>query len=159
MGFRFRRSIRLLPGIRLNIGKRGVSTSVGVRGAHVTVGHGQVRETVGLPGTGLSYTHVEKAQQDAPGPAPAGEIPKGRVWRGWLWIGLISAVIACILGAAIVAASAVRRGAVEPHAMFTRRSSLAYSHHLDPRKAINICRVRRVSSSSKSSKRHAVAAW
>ena len=59
MGWRFRRSIRLFPGIRLNIGKRGVSTSIGVRGAHVTLGHGKVRETVGIPGSGLSYTHVE----------------------------------------------------------------------------------------------------
>ena len=40
--FRFRRSIKILPGIRLNVGKRGVSTSIGVRGAHITVGHGQV---------------------------------------------------------------------------------------------------------------------
>jgi hypothetical protein len=62
MGFRFRRPIRILPGIRLNIGRRGVSTSVGVRGAHVTVGHGQVRETVGVPGSGLSYTHLGKSR-------------------------------------------------------------------------------------------------
>ena len=33
MGFRFRRSVRLFPGVRLNIGKRGVSASVGIRGA------------------------------------------------------------------------------------------------------------------------------
>src|ERR1700722_477483 len=30
MGFRFRRSIKLLPGIRLNFGKRGISTSISV---------------------------------------------------------------------------------------------------------------------------------
>ena len=43
MPFRFRRSVRLAPGIRLNVGKSGVSISVDVRGAHVTVGHGQTR--------------------------------------------------------------------------------------------------------------------
>jgi hypothetical protein len=49
---RFRHSVRILPFLRLNIGKRGVSTSIGVRGAHITtVGHGQVRETVGLQGS------------------------------------------------------------------------------------------------------------
>jgi hypothetical protein len=55
MGFRFRRSIRILPGIRLNLGKRPTSVSLGVRGAHVTMrpGH-KVRATVGVPGTGLS---------------------------------------------------------------------------------------------------------
>jgi hypothetical protein len=28
MGFRFRRSIKILPGIRLNFGKRGVNNAV-----------------------------------------------------------------------------------------------------------------------------------
>jgi hypothetical protein len=65
MGFRFRRSIRILPGIRLNIGKRGVSTSIGVRGARVTIGHGQTRSTVGIPGSGLSFTHISKPHSTA----------------------------------------------------------------------------------------------
>jgi Protein of unknown function (DUF4236) len=63
MGFRFCRSVQILPGLRLNFGKRGVSTSIGGRGAHITIGHGQVRETVGLAGTGLSYTHVDGTHQ------------------------------------------------------------------------------------------------
>jgi hypothetical protein len=62
MGFRFRRSIKIAPGVRINLSKSGVSTSIGTRGAHVTVGHGKVRETVGIPGTGLSYTEVHGAQ-------------------------------------------------------------------------------------------------
>ena len=60
MGFRFRRSIRLLPGVRLNLGKRGVSVSAGVRGAHVTVSEHGTRTTVGVPGTGLSYTDYQR---------------------------------------------------------------------------------------------------
>jgi hypothetical protein len=91
MSFRFRRSIRVLPGLRLNVGKRGMSTSIGGRGAHVTIGRGQLRDTVGLPGTGLSYTQVEgppKTHQDGPGaalPQPVAEsLPKGVAWRGWL---------------------------------------------------------------------------
>lgn len=78
MPLRFRRSIRILPGIRLNIGNRGVSTSIGVRGAHVTLGHGQVRETVGLPGTGLSYTEVHRTHQDAPGEAQQPAVAEGQ---------------------------------------------------------------------------------
>ena len=31
----------------------------------MTIGHGQVRETVGIPGTGLSYTNVESMHQRA----------------------------------------------------------------------------------------------
>lgn len=56
MGFRFRRSFGLLPGVRINVGRRGPSVSLGVRGAHVTVGPTGVRKTVGIPGTGMSYT-------------------------------------------------------------------------------------------------------
>ena len=57
MGFlRFRRTLKIAPGIRMNVGKTGVSWSFGRRGAHVTVGRRGVRTTVGLPGTGLSYT-------------------------------------------------------------------------------------------------------
>lgn len=96
MGFRFRRSIRILPRIRINIGKRGVSTSIGVRGVHVTLGHGQVRETVRLPGSGLSYTHVEGTHRDAPS-EPAADIAKGKAWRGWLWIVLLVAIVAAFL--------------------------------------------------------------
>ncbi|MHB8721977.1 MAG: DUF4236 domain-containing protein [Steroidobacteraceae bacterium] len=52
MGFRFRRSVKILPGIRLNFGKRGVSTSIGVRGAHITFGGTGTRTTVGLAHSG-----------------------------------------------------------------------------------------------------------
>src|SRR5450755_3950190 len=60
--FRFRRSLKLAPGVRINLSKSGVSSSIGVRGAHVTVGHGQVRETVGIPGSGISYTNVDSTR-------------------------------------------------------------------------------------------------
>jgi hypothetical protein len=56
MGFRFRKTIRILPGIRLNLSKTGVSTSFGGRGLTTTIGHGKRRTTVGIPGTGMSYT-------------------------------------------------------------------------------------------------------
>lgn|GEM_PF-744226 len=60
MGLRFRRSVRLFPGVRLNFSGSGISTSIGGRGAHVTYGHGHVRSTVGIPGTGLSWTSVSR---------------------------------------------------------------------------------------------------
>lgn len=62
MAFRFRNSIRIAPGIRLNLGKRGVSVSAGVRGATVTAGRQGVHGNLGLPGTGLSYrTRLDKS--------------------------------------------------------------------------------------------------
>ncbi len=56
MPLRFRRSLKILPGIRLNLSRSGVSAAVGGRGARITVGHGRVRESVGLHGTGISYS-------------------------------------------------------------------------------------------------------
>ena len=56
MSIRFRRSVRLLPGVRLNFSKSGVTTTLGPRGAHVTIGGGRTRVTAGIPGTGLSAT-------------------------------------------------------------------------------------------------------
>lgn len=56
MGFRFRKSFKLLPGVRVNLSKSGVSTSFGGKGLTTTIGHGKQRTTVGLPGSGLSYT-------------------------------------------------------------------------------------------------------
>jgi len=54
MALRFRRSIKIAPGIRLNAGKQGFSVSVGGRGATVTMGKRGVYGNVGIPGTGLS---------------------------------------------------------------------------------------------------------
>jgi Protein of unknown function (DUF4236) len=54
MHIRFRKSIKVLPGVKVNISRHGISTSVGPRGAHLTFNRFGVRQSVGLPGTGLS---------------------------------------------------------------------------------------------------------
>jgi len=56
MGFRFRRSFKLLPGVRLNLSGRGTSVSLGGRGFHYNIGPKGTRVTAGIPGTGLSWT-------------------------------------------------------------------------------------------------------
>ena len=53
--FRFRKTISVLPGVKINLSKTGVSTSVGGKGATLNVGHGKKNVTLGIPGTGLSY--------------------------------------------------------------------------------------------------------
>lgn len=58
MGFRFRKSITIVPGVRLNLSKTGISTSIGRSGATINIGKRGVRGTVGLPGTGLSYSEM-----------------------------------------------------------------------------------------------------
>ncbi len=96
MGFRFRRSLRIAPGIRVNIGKNGVSSvSLGKRGATLNVGKTGVHETVGLPGTGLSYRtgnlaqgHQQPEQKPTEGPSPA----KIRLW-GFVLLFIIVALV------------------------------------------------------------------
>ncbi len=56
MTFRFRRTVKLLPGVRLNITKCGISTSVGVPGARVTLSKRGVSRTFGIPGSGMFWS-------------------------------------------------------------------------------------------------------
>ena len=57
MGLRFRKQITIFPGVKLNISKTGLSLSVGKKGAHFNAGtSGRKSVSVGIPGTGLSYT-------------------------------------------------------------------------------------------------------
>jgi hypothetical protein len=55
MAWGFRKSKRLLPGVRLNIGKRGASVRVGGKGLGYTTGTSGSRVSASIPGTGLSY--------------------------------------------------------------------------------------------------------
>jgi hypothetical protein len=53
--FRFRKTFSILPGVRINLSKTGVSTSLGGHGATVNIGKKGPNVTLGAPGTGLSY--------------------------------------------------------------------------------------------------------
>jgi len=58
MGFRFRKSINLPGGFRINLSKSGVGFSWGVKGARITrTAKGKTQATLSIPGTGISYTH------------------------------------------------------------------------------------------------------
>jgi len=66
MGLRFRKTISILPGVRLNLGKSSASVSVGVPGFRKTFNtKGQVTTTVGLPGTGLYYVDTKNPKKEA----------------------------------------------------------------------------------------------
>lgn len=55
MGMRFRKSIKICKGVKVNFSKSGASLSLGGRGHGVTFGGSGTRAHVGIPGTGLSY--------------------------------------------------------------------------------------------------------
>jgi hypothetical protein len=85
MGFRFRRSARLGP-LRFNFSKGGLSSiSVGGRGASFNIPvarSGGARTTVGVPGTGLSWSVEHAADRSAVIPARRAEgLPNSRRLR------------------------------------------------------------------------------
>lgn len=57
MGFRFRKQIKILPGVKLNLSKNGLSSvSIGKAGATLNIGQNGAKVTTGIPGTGMSFS-------------------------------------------------------------------------------------------------------
>ena len=56
MPFRFRRTFKILPGVKINLSKGGMSVTVGPRGYHLNFGKQGIRQTIDFPGAGLSHT-------------------------------------------------------------------------------------------------------
>jgi len=55
MGFRYRHTVRVLPGMHLNLSQRGVSATLGRPGLSINAGPRGLRPSVGIPGTGIGY--------------------------------------------------------------------------------------------------------
>ena len=58
-----------MPGVRINLSKSGISTSVGPRGAKVTFGPNGTYVNAGIPGTGL-YTREKISGEIVEAPQP-----------------------------------------------------------------------------------------
>lgn len=57
MGLRYRKSIKVAPGVKINLNKKSASVTVGGKGYHKTFNSkGQTTTSVNLPVKGLSYT-------------------------------------------------------------------------------------------------------
>lgn len=57
MGLRFRKSFKIAPGIKVNLNKKSMSVTLGGKGLHHTINSsGKTTTSVGIPGTGISYT-------------------------------------------------------------------------------------------------------
>lgn len=79
MTLRFRQTFTLFPGVRINVGKTGISTSIGGPGATVNIGRRGVRATVGAPGTGLSYSTTVMPFEQGTEPPGSKETPQGEL--------------------------------------------------------------------------------
>ena len=59
MGLRFRKSIKIAPGVKINLNKKSTSVTFGGKGVHYTASStGKKTASVGIPGTGISYTQT-----------------------------------------------------------------------------------------------------
>ena len=104
--FRFRRSVKIAPGLRLNINKKSVGMSAGVRGARYSINSsGRRTSSVGIPGTGLSYRTQHSGDHpkvtDAADPVTENKIPSPTRLLASLvgWLTLLAFVIAILNGA------------------------------------------------------------
>lgn len=60
MGLRFRKSVKIAPGVRLNISKKSVGVSAGVKGYRKSINSsGRVTTSIGTPVAGVSYVKTE----------------------------------------------------------------------------------------------------
>lgn len=63
MALRFRKSFKIAPGVRINVSKSGVSTSVGGKGFTANLSKRGTRVTTSIPGTGLSSSKLYRSEK------------------------------------------------------------------------------------------------
>lgn len=72
MAIRFQKRFKIAPGVKINLSRSGISTTLGVKGAAVNIGKKGVYGNASLPGTGLSSrTRLDK-------PQTADQLPKSQ---------------------------------------------------------------------------------
>ena len=63
MGIRFRKRIKIAPGIHLNFSKNQTSLNIGPKGFNVTIGNKDTHLNAGIPGTGISMREKISGKQ------------------------------------------------------------------------------------------------
>ena len=100
MGIRFRKSIKIAPGIKMNINKNSTSFTAGGKGIHYTVNSkGKTTKSVGIPGTGISYTETSSFNKSSnsapPGPTDNDSIQNNKKPKGCLTY-LLCLLLLCV---------------------------------------------------------------
>jgi len=76
VSFRYRKSISLGGGVRLNLSKTGIGISAGVPGLRYSVhSSGRTTRTVGIPGTGIYWRDDHRTHRPAPARASRRVVP------------------------------------------------------------------------------------
>ncbi|WP_224815623.1 DUF4236 domain-containing protein [Hasllibacter sp. MH4015] len=100
MGFGFRKSFKIAPGVRINTGKRGASVSLGGKGLTTNISNRGTRVTASIPKTGLSYTATSSAKPKAKAaskrrsevshPAEVKPVKRSILGTIFMWIGIFT---------------------------------------------------------------------
>ena len=78
MGLLFRKRIKILPGVTLNLSKSGVSATIGRKGMSVSLGRRGTYLNAGIPGSGIySRTRLDKASSSRTGKEATGRTVSG----------------------------------------------------------------------------------
>ena len=95
MSWGFRKRIKIIPGVHINLSVKGISTTIGVPGASVNVNQEGVYRNLGIPGTGLysrekilNYKVKNKKKEDQFIPDPNALI-EDRIAYAKYYIGVI----------------------------------------------------------------------
>ena len=84
MGTRFRKSIKIAPGIKINVGKKSAGISVGGKyGGMSFNSKNGVRVRTSLPGTGISYSEKLSSSQTTSRTSAQGNVKKPLFQRTW----------------------------------------------------------------------------
>lgn len=90
MGLRFRKSVKIAPGVKLNFNKKSTGVTFGGKGVHYTVNsNGKSTSSVGIPGTGISYSSTSSSKKSKSSSKQNG---------GCMKYGLIALLVLFILG-------------------------------------------------------------
>ncbi|MGY2285154.1 DUF4236 domain-containing protein [Pseudomonas gingeri] len=92
MALRIRKSIKIAPGVKINLSKSGISTSLGVKGATVNLSKRGTRVTTGIPGTGISSSTLYKSK----GRQVVSAQPREYSTAEWVFSWIIGEVLALI---------------------------------------------------------------
>lgn len=118
MAFRYRKSVNLGGGVRLNLSKRGVGLSAGVKGLRYSVSSsGRRTRTVSVPGTGASWVSSTKGKRVATEQSGTPAVRAGAL--GWV---LRHKVLSSVAGLLVLGAVG---NAVDPAPAKTTPSSLS----------------------------------
>lgn len=64
MGLRFKKSVKIAPGVKINFNKKSTSVTIGTKHARKTFSStGKTTTTVGIPGTGISYSETTSSKK------------------------------------------------------------------------------------------------